>query len=93
MFNVLYSLFIRHAADTANNTFVRNYLAETLRGLNWDVEEDTFISDTPYGQKRFTNVIATKNPRAPTKLVLAAHFDSKYFPNFPENQVCLLVHL
>lgn len=82
-----HSRAIDRVADTANNTFVRNYLADTLRSLNWDVEEDTFMSDTPYGQKRFTNVIATKNPRAPTKLVLAAHFDSKYFPNFPENQV------
>lgn len=59
----------------------------TLRALKWNVEEDAFTEDTPYGPKKFTNVIATKDPDAPMKLVLAAHFDSKYYPSFPENQV------
>jgi len=75
------------AADTANNTFVRNHIVSTLRGLDWDVEEDAFADETPYGPKRFTNVIATKDPEAPMKLVLAAHFDSKFYPHPPDNQV------
>lgn len=77
-------------AGTENNTFVKNYLVSTLRALNWDVEEDSFDAMTPYGEKPFTNVIATKNPEAPRRLILAAHFDSKYFSGFPQNQVCLI---
>ncbi|KAF9955703.1 hypothetical protein BGZ72_003497 [Mortierella alpina] len=49
-------------------------------GTGWHLEEDTFVDQTPYGPKTFTNLILTKNPRAENRLVLAAHFDSKYFP-------------
>lgn len=73
--------------DTDNNTLVRNYIVETLKKLNWDVEEDSFMDETPYGMKRFTNVIATKDPEAPRRVVLAAHFDSKFYSSFPDSQV------
>ncbi|KAF9943345.1 hypothetical protein BGZ67_000024 [Mortierella alpina] len=49
-------------------------------GTGWHLEKDTFVDQTPYGPKTFTNLIFTKNPRAENRLVLAAHFDSKYFP-------------
>ena len=83
----LSKILVPRAPDTDNNTFVRNYITETLRKLNWDVEEDTFEDNTPYGVKRFTNVIATKDPKASRRVILAAHFDSKYFPTYPQNQV------
>ncbi|CAE6433448.1 unnamed protein product [Rhizoctonia solani] len=79
-------ILIPRPPDTANNTAVRNYLVKTMKDLNWDVEEDSFTANTPYGEKRFTNVIATKDPEAPKRLVLAAHFDSKFFSTYPENQ-------
>ena len=75
------------SADTDNNTQVRQYLVKTLKGLNWHVEEDAFEDDTPYGKKKFTNVIATKDPNASRRVILSAHFDSKFFPTYPENQV------
>jgi acetylornithine deacetylase/succinyl-diaminopimelate desuccinylase-like protein len=75
------------SADTDNNTQVRQYLVKTLKDLNWHVEEDAFEGDTPYGKKKFTNVIATKDPKATRRVILSAHFDSKFFPTFPENQV------
>lgn len=75
-------------ADTENHTLVRNYIISTLRKLNWHIEEDRFEDMTPYGRKNFTNVIATKDPDAPRRVVLAAHFDSKFFPNYPQNQAC-----
>jgi glutaminyl-peptide cyclotransferase len=85
-------LFCTHligvSADTENNTLVRNYIISTLRNLNWHIEEDNFVAATPYGPKNFTNVIATKDPDAPRRVVLAAHFDSKFFPSYPENQAC-----
>jgi glutaminyl-peptide cyclotransferase len=51
------------------------------------VEEDSFEEDTPFGVKRFTNIIATKDPNAPRRVILSAHFDSKFFSSYPENQV------
>ncbi|KAG8862214.1 hypothetical protein FRC20_011301 [Serendipita sp. 405] len=82
----LYKILIPRAPDTANNTLVRNYIVSTLKNLNWHIEEDAFEDDTPYGRKSFTNVIATKDPKAPQRIILAAHFDSKFFPTAPMNQ-------
>ncbi|KAA1469186.1 hypothetical protein DENSPDRAFT_795625 [Dentipellis sp. KUC8613] len=82
----LSKILIPRAPDTSNNTLVRNYLVETLRALDWHVEEDSFIDNTPYGPKNFTNVIATKDPDAPHRVALAAHFDSKFFAASPLNQ-------
>ncbi|XP_026165497.1 glutaminyl-peptide cyclotransferase [Mastacembelus armatus] len=52
----------------------------TSLGAGWEVMEDRFISQTPYGTLPFTNVIATLNPSAKRRLVLACHYDSKYYP-------------
>ena len=73
--------------DTVNNTQVRNHIVDTLKKLKWHVEEDTFTEQTPYGVKTFTNVIGTKDPEASRRVIVAAHFDSKYFPSYPQNQV------
>jgi glutaminyl-peptide cyclotransferase len=80
-------------ADTENHTLVRNYITSTLRNLKWHIEEDSFIEWTPYGPRNFTNVIATKDPDAPRRVVLSAHFDSKYFPTYPQNQVRRLLFI
>ncbi|KAF9923700.1 hypothetical protein FBU30_006231 [Linnemannia zychae] len=53
-------------------------------GTGWHVELDRFVDKTPFGEKTFTNLIFTKNPKAENRLVFAAHFDSKYFP--PKNK-------
>ena len=49
--------------------------------MNWTVTLDEFDDVTPFGMKRFTNIIATLNPSAQRRLILAAHYDSKYFPD------------
>ncbi|KAH9173537.1 hypothetical protein EDB89DRAFT_1884969 [Lactarius sanguifluus] len=82
----LQKILIPRPPDTENSTLVRNYIVSTLRNLKWHIEEDSFIGSTPYGPKNFTNVIATKDPEAPRRVVLSAHFDSKYFPSYPQNQ-------
>ena len=66
-------------ADTPNNTLVRNYIISTLCSLNWHVEQDPFEGETPFGIKKFVNIIATKDIRASRRVVLSAHYDSKYF--------------
>ncbi|KAJ3993660.1 hypothetical protein F5050DRAFT_657547 [Lentinula boryana] len=83
-------ILIPRVSDTANNTMVREYIMKTLQdgfngGKAWHVEEDEFEGDTPFGKKKFVNVIATKDPRASRRLIVAAHFDSKYFAS-PNDQ-------
>lgn len=85
----LSKILIPRPPDTANNTLVKDYLVSTMKKLKWHVEEDTFTDETPYGVKRFTNVIATKDPTASRRVILAAHFDSKFFPTFPQSQARL----
>ncbi len=80
-------MHVNHPADTDNNTFVREYIVSTLKKLNWHVELDEFTDNTPIGPKRFANIIATQDIDAPRRVVLSAHFDSKYYPRYPENQV------
>lgn len=79
-------ILIPRPPDTDNNTMVRKYIVDTMKKLNWHIEEDSFNDTTPYGVKRFTNVIATKDPKAPRRVILAAHFDSKFFATYPQNQ-------
>lgn len=58
------------------------HIKTTLRslGAGWEIVEDRFTSRTPYGPLPFANIIATLNPSAKRRLVLACHFDSKYYP-------------
>ncbi|XP_030073754.1 glutaminyl-peptide cyclotransferase-like protein [Microcaecilia unicolor] len=56
-----------------------NYLS-TL-SADWSVKLDTFEDKTPFGSLIFSNIVATLNPKAPQRLVLACHYDSKYFPH------------
>ncbi|KAJ3195083.1 hypothetical protein HK101_001125 [Irineochytrium annulatum] len=64
------------------NLDVQRYIKKTFADLNWHIEEDAFNADTPIGTKPFNNIIVTKDYSAPRRLVLAAHFDSKYFKDF-----------
>ena len=52
-----------------------------MEGINWDVRLDKFVDNTPKGRKEFTNIIATLNPSAPRRLILACHYDSKLTPD------------
>lgn len=81
------STLTRITAGSVNNTIVRDYIVKTLMNLDWHIDEDTFEDDTPYGRKIFTNIIATYDPQASRRLVMSAHFDSKFFSAYPENQV------
>ena len=58
------------------------YIISRLNQLDasrWTIMLDDFTSYTPIGDKRFTNIIATLDQDVPRRLVLAAHYDSKYF--------------
>lgn len=49
--------------------------------MGWTVEEDSFQQQTPFGTRRFTNVIATLDPSKSRRIVLACHYDSKLYNN------------
>lgn len=51
-----------------------------MKKVDWSVEVDEFVEDTPiFKNLKFTNIIATLNPKAERFLVLACHYDSKYY--------------
>jgi len=75
---VLAPIMVPRQSGTQGNVAVKDYLVSTMRGLGWDVQEDSFTTRVVPDSRevRFTNVIATLDPRAPRRLVLACHFDS-----------------
>jgi len=60
---------------------VRQFIVGKMEELGWNVELDKFRSATPIGEIEFVNVIATKDPLARNRIIVAAHYDSKYFPD------------
>ncbi|XP_056332658.1 glutaminyl-peptide cyclotransferase [Danio aesculapii] len=78
----LKSMLVVRYPGSAGSQQVQQHIKSTLSLLKagWDVTEDSFYAYTPYGQLPFTNIIATLNPAAKRQLVLACHFDSKYYP-------------
>ncbi|XP_068608328.1 glutaminyl-peptide cyclotransferase [Brachionichthys hirsutus] len=74
-------LITRYPGSTGSHT-VQEHIKTALGslGAGWEVTEDRFMSQTPYGQLPFVNLIATLNPSAKRRLVLACHYDSKYYP-------------
>ncbi|XP_038072095.1 glutaminyl-peptide cyclotransferase-like isoform X2 [Patiria miniata] len=73
---------------TPGNAEVRQYIVSSLQGLqSWDIEENRFSEWTPHtrANTEFVNIIATlrnanAQPESDLKLVLACHYDSKYYP-------------
>lgn len=60
---------------------VQNFIVDELKSMNMKVELDSFVDKTPiFGNLNFVNIIGKINPQADRFLVLAAHYDSKYFP-------------
>ena len=58
------------------------FLKSQLSVLNdWTVEQDTFNDSTPLGIRNFANIVATLDPNATKRVVLAAHYDSKHMLN------------
>ncbi|WVO24101.1 uncharacterized protein IAS62_005465 [Cryptococcus decagattii] len=79
-------LLIPRPSGSENNTLVQNYISSVFSKLRWHEEKTPFTAATPIGDIDFTNLIYTFDPDAPRKLVLAAHFDSKWYPDYPANQ-------
>lgn len=79
---VLNNILIPRVVGTPNHDKVFEYIKRELTKLNWTVEVDEFEDKTPrFGVLKFLNIIASLNPDADRYLVLACHYDSKYFEN------------
>lgn len=79
---VLNNILIPRVVGTQNHETVFSYIKGELQKLGLSVEVDEFESDTPsFGRLTFKNIIGTLNPDADRYLVLACHYDSKYFQN------------
>ncbi|CAI5770648.1 glutaminyl-peptide cyclotransferase [Podarcis lilfordi] len=87
--NDLHPILIERYPGSPGSYAVRQHIKHRLQGLQagWVVEEDTFQSHTPYGYRTFSNIISTLNPLAKRHLVLACHYDSKYFPPQSDGKV------
>ncbi|XP_074978494.1 glutaminyl-peptide cyclotransferase-like protein isoform X2 [Caretta caretta] len=75
-------MLIERYPGSPGNRKVRQFVVDSLATLTagWRVELDTFEDRTPRGVVGFANVVATLDPAAGRRLVLACHYDSKYFP-------------
>uniref|UniRef100_A0A8D0MZQ0 Glutaminyl-peptide cyclotransferase n=1 Tax=Sus scrofa TaxID=9823 RepID=A0A8D0MZQ0_PIG len=86
--NDLRPLLIERYPGSPGSYAARQHIMQRIQRLqaDWVLEVDTFLSRTPYGYRSFSNIISTLNPTAKRHLVLACHYDSKYFPHW-DNRV------
>ncbi|PSN58320.1 hypothetical protein C0J52_00166 [Blattella germanica] len=80
---VLDTILIPRVVGTPNHEYVKQFLIKTMQELGWAVETDPFQEETPlFGTLQFENIVATLNPNARRYLVLACHYDSKYYREY-----------
>ncbi|XP_060025382.1 glutaminyl-peptide cyclotransferase isoform X5 [Lagenorhynchus albirostris] len=86
--NDLRPLLIERYPGSPGSYAARQHIMQRIQRLqaDWVLEVDTFLSQTPYGYRSFSNIISTLNPTAKRHLVLSCHYDSKYFPHW-DNRV------
>ncbi|KAM8952818.1 glutaminyl-peptide cyclotransferase-like protein [Pelodytes ibericus] len=75
-------MLIERQPGSAGNQRVRELISSHLQSLSsgWAVDLDLFDAVTPRGSLSFGSVMATLDPLARHRLVLACHIDSKVFP-------------
>jgi len=73
-------ILIPRTVGSPNHDKVREHISRSMKKLGWNVDELGFTDNTPNGPKRFTNVVATLDPDAPRRLVIACHYDSLLKP-------------
>uniref|UniRef100_A0A8W7PZI3 Glutaminyl-peptide cyclotransferase n=1 Tax=Anopheles coluzzii TaxID=1518534 RepID=A0A8W7PZI3_ANOCL len=77
----LENLLVERVVGTPGHENVKNYIVQQMQRHGYTVELDEFDETVPIlGKLQFANVIASLNPKATRNLVLACHYDSKYFP-------------
>ena len=60
----------------------RAYIEEQLESSGWKVAEQAFSDQTPRGEIKFVNLIATFGAAAKPSFILFSHYDTKIFDSF-----------
>jgi glutaminyl-peptide cyclotransferase len=55
----------------------REYIDRQLRSFGYQVEDDSFVAETPYGRIKMHNLIARKGSGNKGVIALASHYDTK----------------
>jgi glutaminyl-peptide cyclotransferase len=55
----------------------REYIEQQMRGFGYQVEEDAFVAQTPYGPVKMQNLIARNGSGDRGVIALASHYDTK----------------
>jgi hypothetical protein len=55
----------------------REYIAGQMKSVGYEIEEDAFMAQTPYGPIRMNNLIARRGKGNKSAIVLATHYDTK----------------
>jgi glutaminyl-peptide cyclotransferase len=55
----------------------REYIELQLRSFGYQIEDDAFVADTPYGAIKMHNLIAKKGTGQKRIIALASHYDTK----------------
>jgi len=58
----------------------RQYIEQQLRGFGYEIEDDAFTAQTPYGPIKMHNLIARKGTKGKGVIALATHYDTKLMP-------------
>ncbi|XP_070578532.1 glutaminyl-peptide cyclotransferase-like isoform X2 [Ptychodera flava] len=85
------SILIERPPESQGIKQVREDIIRHIEEIGgWTIELDTFHETVRTNAKvEFVNIVATLNPNAKRRLVLACHYDSKYFPPDPRGRVFL----
>ncbi len=62
---------------------VGTYIIDQLKSSNLEVKTHTFEPVTPHGRLQMTDIWGVVNGKRDQVIILASHYDSKYFENFP----------
>jgi len=75
--DLLRPILVPRIVNTPQHRQVGEYIFNTMQAAGFHVEWDNFHDSTPVGNVPFKNIIATFDPHASRRLVLACHYDSK----------------
>lgn len=70
-------------AGSAGAAAARRYVSRELAALGLTTAEQTFAAQTPVGAVEMTNVTARIAGQRPERLLIASHYDTKRFTEFP----------
>ncbi|CAD5225025.1 unnamed protein product [Bursaphelenchus okinawaensis] len=79
-YSQLRPILVPRIVNTEQHRQVAIHIQNDLTKAGFHIELDEFEDQTPYGKVPFRNIIATFDPHASRRLVLACHYDSKIIP-------------